>query len=154
MSCLLEKRTKKYDLSDLVYNFGSVDLSKDELIDDNDSEWESYFNDSEFENDTNAIAHLQSAATANTNHNSVQSAGKTSNISTSAATCTKSVLELSSSDDDSNIASASNFTDHNWKSVESTYTFSSEINFSEPSGINNSVTLNKGSLPVQFFCCF
>ena len=69
------KRTKKYDLSDLVNNFGLVDLSEDELIDDNDLDRESYFSDSEFKNDTNTIAHLQSAATANTSHSSVQSSG-------------------------------------------------------------------------------
>ena len=42
------KRTKQYDLSDLVYNFQLVDLSEDELIDDNDSDGKSYFTDSEF----------------------------------------------------------------------------------------------------------
>ena len=81
------KRTKKYDLNDLVDNFRLVDLSEGELIDDNDSDRESYFSDSKFENDTNTIAHLQYAATANTSHNSVQSAGNTSNISTSDTTC-------------------------------------------------------------------
>ena len=52
------------------------------------------------------------------------------------------MLELSSSDYDSDTASASNFGDHNWKSVESTCTSPSDINFSEPSGLSNSVTLN------------
>ena len=107
------KRTKKYDLSDLFDNFGLVDLSEDELIDDNNSDTESYFSNSEFENDTNTIAHLQSAATANTSHNSVQSAGKTSDISTSDTTCNESMLKLFSSDDDFDTASASNFADHN-----------------------------------------
>ena len=50
------KRTKKYYLSDLVDNFQLVDLSEDELIDDNDSDRESYFSDSEIENDTNTVA--------------------------------------------------------------------------------------------------
>ena len=87
-------------------------------------------------------------------HSSVQSAGNTSNISTSDATCNESMLELSSSNDDSNTASAFNFGDHNWKSVEPTYTSSTDINFSELSGISNSVTLNKESLPVKFFLLF
>ena len=34
------KRTKKYNLSNLVNNFKLVDLFEDELIDDNDSEFE------------------------------------------------------------------------------------------------------------------
>ena len=54
----IRKRTKKYVLSDLVNNFGFVDLSEDKLIDNNDLDRESYFSDSEFENDTNTIAHL------------------------------------------------------------------------------------------------
>ena len=105
------KRTKKYDLSHLVDNFGLVDLFEDEPIDDSDRE--SYFGDSEFENYTNTIAHLQSAATTNTSHNSVQSADNTSNISNTNATCNESMFKLSSSDDDSDTASASNFADHN-----------------------------------------
>ena len=92
------------------------------------------------------------ASAVNTTHNSVQSDGNSSNISTSDATCNESMLELSSSDDDSDTASASNFTDHNLKSVKPTYTSLSDIN-SKPSGISNSVTLNKESLPVKFFCC-
>ena len=40
------KRTKKYYLSDLVDNFQFVDISEDELIDDNDPDRESYFSDS------------------------------------------------------------------------------------------------------------
>ena len=123
------------------------------VIDNNDSDGESYFGDSEFENGTNTVAHLQSAATANTSHDSVQSAGNTSTISTTDATRNESMLELFSSDDDSDTASASNFADHNCKSVELTYTSPSNINFSESSGISNSVTLNKKSLPEQFFCC-
>ena len=39
------KRTKKYDLTDEVDNFQLVDLSEDELIDDNDSDRETYFSD-------------------------------------------------------------------------------------------------------------
>ena len=50
----------------MVDNFQLVDLSEDELIDDNDLDRESYFSDSEFENDANTVANLQSAATANT----------------------------------------------------------------------------------------
>ena len=65
------ERTKKYDLSDLVYNFQLVDSSEDAFIDDNDSDSESYFSDSEFENDTNTVPYLQSATTANTSHDSV-----------------------------------------------------------------------------------
>ena len=42
----------------MVDNFKLVDLS-DELMDDNGSDRESYFSDSEFENDPNTIAHLQ-----------------------------------------------------------------------------------------------
>ena len=64
------------------------------------------------------------------------------------------MLELFSSDIDSDTASASNFADHKWKSVEPTYTSPSDINFSESSGISDSVTLNKDSLPVQFFLLF
>ena len=71
MIMVTRKRTKKYNLSNLVDNFQLVDLSEDELIDDNDSDRESYFSDSEFENDTNTVAHLQSAATANTSHDPV-----------------------------------------------------------------------------------
>ena len=107
------KRTKKYYLSDLVDNFQFVDLSEDELIDDNDSDRESYFSDSEFEKDTDTVALWQSAATANTSHDSVQSAGNTSDISTTDATRNESMLELFSSNDDSDTASASNFADHN-----------------------------------------
>ena len=107
------KRTKKYDLSDLVDSFQFVDLSENELLDNNDSVRESYFSHSEFENDTNIVAHLQSTATANTSDNSVQSACNTSNISTTDATRNESMLELFSSDDDSDTASASNFADHN-----------------------------------------
>ena len=135
-------------MNDLVDNFGLVDLSEDELIDDNDSNRESYFSDSEFENDTNTIAYLQSAATANTSLNSVQSAGNTSD-----PTCNESMLELFSSDDNYDTASGPNFADHNWKSVEPTCTSPSDTNFFEPSGISNSVTLNKESLPVKFFWC-
>ena len=138
----------------MVENFQLVDLSEDDLIDDNDSDGESYFSDSEFENDTNTVAHLQSAATANTSHDSVQSAGNTSDISTTDATRNESMLELFSSDDDSDTASSFNFADHNWKSVEPTYTSPSDINFSESSGISDSVTLKKGSLPVQCFLLF
>ena len=150
------KRTKNYYLSDLLDSFQLVDLSEDELIDDNDSDRESYFSDSEIENDTNTVALWQSAATANTSHGSVQSAGNTSDasISTTDATRNESLLELLSSDDDSDTASASNIADHNWKSVEPTYTSPSDINFSESSGISDSVTLNKDSLPVQFFLLF
>ena len=148
------KRTKKYYLSDLLDSFQLVDLSEDELIDDNDSDRESYCNDSEIEDDTNTVALWQSAATANTSHDSVQSAGNTSNILTTDATRNESMLELFSSDDDSDTASASNFADHNWKSVEPTYTSPSDINFSESSGISDSVTLSKDSLPVQFFLLF
>ena len=122
-------------------------------MDDNDSDRESYFNDSEFENDPNTIADLQSAATASTSHDSVQSAGNTSNISTTNATRNESMIELFSSNNDFDTALASNFADHNSKSVEPTYTSPSDINFSESSGISDSVTLNKESLPVQFFCC-
>ena len=61
------------------------------------------------------------------------------------------MLELFSSDDDSDTVSASNFADHYWKSVEPTYASPTDMNFSESSGISNSVTLNKESLPVQFF---
>ena len=104
-----------------------VDLSEEEPIDDNGSDRESYFSDSEFENDTNTGAYLQSTAIANTSHDSVQSAGNTSDISTTDATRNESMLELFSSDDDSDTASASNFADHNWKSVEPTYTSPSEI---------------------------
>ena len=64
------------------------------------------------------------------------------------------MLELFSSDDDSDTASASIFADHNCKSVEPTYTSLSDINFSESSSISNSITLNKKSLPVQFFLLF
>ena len=39
------KRTKKYDMTDEVDNFQLVDLSEDELIDDNDSDRETYFSD-------------------------------------------------------------------------------------------------------------
>ena len=148
------KRTKKYYLSDLVENFKLVDLSEEEPIDDNGSDRESYFSDSEFENDTSTVAYLQSTAIANTSHDSVQSAGNTSDISTTDATRNESMLELFSSDDDSDSASASNFADHNWKSVEPTYSSPSDINFSESSGISNSVTLNKESLQVQFFLLF
>ena len=56
------KRTKKYDLSNLADNFKLLDLSEDKLIDDNDSDRKNYFSDSKFENDTYAVAHLQSAA--------------------------------------------------------------------------------------------
>ena len=150
----IRKRNKKYGLSDLVNNFGLVDLSEDELIDDNDLDRKSYFIDSKFENDTNTIAHLQLAATANTSHSSVQSAGNITNISTSDATCNESMLELSSNDDDSGTVSASNFGYHNWKSVELTYTSPSYINFSEPSGLSNSVTLNKESLPIKLYLLF
>ena len=149
-----KKRTKKYYLSDLLDSFQLVDLSGDELIDDNGSDRESYCNDSEIEDDTNTVALWQSAATANTSHDSVQSAGNTSDISTTDATRNESMLELFSSDDDSDTASASNFADHNWKSVEPTYTSPSDIDFSESSGISNSVTLNKDLLPVQFFLLF
>ena len=97
----------------MVNNFGLVDLSEDELIDNNDSDRESYFSDSKFENNTNTIAHLQSAATVNSSHNSVQSAGNTGNISTSNTTCNESILELSSSSDDSDTASAFNFSCNN-----------------------------------------
>ena len=45
------KRIKKYGWSNLVNNFGLVDLSEDELTDNNDSDRESYFED-----DTNTIA--------------------------------------------------------------------------------------------------
>ena len=55
------------------------------------------------------------------------------------------MLELSSSHDNYNTASGSNFADHNRKSVEPTYTSSSDINFSESSGIGNSDTLSKES---------
>ena len=61
------------------------------------------------------------------------------------------MLELSSSDDDFDTASASNFANHNWKSVEPSLL---DINFSVPSGISNAVTLNKESLPVQFVVLF
>ena len=128
-----------------------VDLSEDELMDDNDSDGESYFSDSEFENDPNTLGHLQLAATANTSHDYVQSAGNTSNISATDATRNESMLELFSSNNDSDTASASNFADHNWKSVETSYTSPSDIDFSESSGISDSVTLNKESLPVLFF---
>ena len=148
------KRTKKYYLSDLVENFKLVDLSEEEPKDDNGSDRESYFSDSEFKNDANTVVHLQSTATANTSHDSVQSAGNTSDISTTDATRNESMLELFSSNDDSDTASASNFADHNWKSVEPTYTSPSDINFSKSSGISNSVTLNKESLQVQFFLLF
>ena len=114
------KRTKKYYLSDLLDSFQLVDLSEDELIDDNDSDRESYCNHSEIEDDTNTVALWQSTATANTSHDSVQSAGNTSDISTTDATRNESMLELFSSDDDSDTASASNFADHNWKSEEPT----------------------------------
>ena len=107
------KRTKKYDLSDLGDNFQLVDLSENELIGDNDLDEESYFSDSEFENDTNAVAHLQSAGTVNTSHDSVQSAGNTSDISTTDATRNESMLEMFSSGDDSDTTSASNFADRN-----------------------------------------
>ena len=148
------KRTKKYYLSNLVQNFILVNLSEEEPIDDNGSDRESYFSDSEFENDTNTVAHLQSTATANTSHDSVQSAGNTSDISTTDATRNESMLELFSSNNDSDTASASNFADHNWKSVEPTYTSPSDIDFSESSGISNSVTLNKESSLLQFFLLF
>ena len=147
------KRTKKYELSELVDNFGLVDLSEDEFIIDNDSDRESYFSDSEFETETITNAHLQSA-TANNNPSAVQSAGSTSNFSNSDATRNESMLELSSSDDDSDTAPVSNFVDHNWKAVEATYMSPSDISFSVPSGISNSVTLNNESLPVQFFLLF
>ena len=120
-------------------------------MDDNGLDKESYFSDSECENDINTIAHLQSAATANTSHDSVQSAGNTSNISTTNATHNESMMELFSGNDDSDTASTFNFADHNWRSVEPTYTSPSDINFSESSDISDSVTLNKESLPVQFF---
>ena len=97
---------------------------------------------------------MQSAATANTSYDSVQSAGNTSDISTTDATRNESMLELFGNDDDSDTASASYFADHNWKSVEPTRTSPSNINFSESSGISNSVTLNKESLPVQIFWLF
>ena len=98
-------------------------------MDDNGLDRESYFSDSEFENNTNTIAHLQSAATANTSHDSVQSAGNTSNISTTNAIGNESMMELFSSNDDSDTASTSNFADHNWKSVEPSHTSPSDINF-------------------------
>ena len=107
------KITKKYVLSNLVNNFGLVDLSEDEHKDDNDLDRKSYFSNSEFENNTNTIAYLQSAATANTSHYTVQSAGNTSNISISNAIGNESMLKLSSSNDNCDTASASNFTDHN-----------------------------------------
>ena len=90
------------------------------LIDDNDSDRESCFNVSEFKNDPNTVAHLQLAATANASHDSVQFAGITSDISTTDATRNESMLELFSSDDDSDTASAFNFADHHRKSVEPT----------------------------------
>ena len=80
------KGTKTYVLSDLVDNCGLVHLSEDKLTDDNDSDTKSCFSDSEFEKDTNTIAHLQPVATVNTSHNTVQSADNTSNISTSDVT--------------------------------------------------------------------
>ena len=119
----------------MLENIKLAELSEDELMNDNRSYWESYFSDSEFENDPNTV----------------QSAGNTSNISTTDATRNESMMELFSSNDDSDIASTSNFVDHNWKSVETTYTSPSDINFSESSGISNSITLNKELLPVQFF---
>ena len=122
-------------------------------MDDDGSDRESYFSNPEFENDPNTIAHLQSAATANTSHDSVQSAGNTSDISTTDATRNESMMELFSSNNDSDTASTFNFADYNWKSVEPTYTSPSDINFSESSGVNNFITLNKESLPGQLFCC-
>ena len=50
------RRTKKYYLSDLLDSFQLVDLSEDELIDDNDLDRERYCNDSEIEDDTNTVA--------------------------------------------------------------------------------------------------
>ena len=130
----------------MVDKFQLVDLSEDELMDDNGSDRESYCSDSEFENGPKTIAHLQLAATANTSHNSVQSAGNTSNISTTNTTRNESMMELFSGNDDSDTASTSTL-----KSVEPTYTSPSDINFSESGDVSNSVTLNKESLLVQFF---
>ena len=57
------KRTKKYDLNNLVDNFRLVDLSKDELIDDNVLNRESYFSGLEFKNDTNTSDGIQGVRT-------------------------------------------------------------------------------------------
>ena len=47
-----------------------------------------------------------------------------------------------------------NLNDCIWKAVEKTYMLLLDISFSGPSGICSSVTLNKESLPIQFFALF
>ena len=59
-----------------------------------------------------------------------------------------------SSDDDDNNNSTINLSDCIWKTIEKTYSPPLDINFSGPSGISSSVTLNKESLPIQFFALF
>ena len=140
-----KKRSNAFDLCDVV---DKLDLSDDELIDDNDSDRNSDFDLSSFESD---FSDEEQQATT-----SVTNASGNPNKLVSDTAGSKSMLsgQNSSDDDDDDDNSTINLNDCIWKAVEKTYTPPVDINFSGPSGISSSVTLNKESLSIQFFALF
>ena len=139
-----KKGSKTFDLCDVV---DKLDLSDDELIDDNDSDRNSDFNLSNFESD---FSDGEQQATTSVNNAS----GNPKKLVSDAAGSISMLSEENSSDDDDNNNSTTNLNDCIWKAVEKTYMPPLDINFSGPSGISSSVTLNKKSLPIQFFALF
>ena len=138
-----KKRSNAFDLCDVV---DKLDLSDDELIDNNDSDRNSDFDLSNFESD---FSDEEQQAT-----NSVNNASGNPNKLVSDTAGSISMLSGQNSSDDDDDNSTINLNDCIWKAVEKTYTPPLDINFSGPSGISSSVTLNKESLPIQFFALF
>ena len=147
----MASRKRKYNLVDVVDQIDILNLSDEELMEDDDTD-----RDSDFQlSDTAALENEDSNLENESMHVQTNEQLTSEPVNDAISPTLEDESSMHASDDDApTVSSADDNGQSEWIWIEESYSPPHDVHFSGGSDVNPAIALNKDSLPVEFFNLF